>query len=257
MGRSINPKSSFQKSNFIRRRGTAFPRGKAVALLFVCFFIVPLLAACGEDRALTLVREGGADVAQGGAASSVAGGTVGGAGGQDLVSGGASGVASGGGSALGSGTAGAVSGSASGDGGVGAASDMEIFVHVCGAVATPGLYGLPLGSRAADALLLAGGFTEDADISYVNLAAFLEDGQQLYFPTKEERLSEDQPSLININTADEEALKKLPGIGESRASAILKYRKEHGAFASTQDLLSVPGISETTWEQFKDLITVR
>ncbi|MBO7340555.1 MAG: ComEA family DNA-binding protein, partial [Lachnospiraceae bacterium] len=91
----------------------------------------------------------------------------------------------------------------------------------------------------------------------VNLAAFLEDGQQLYFPTKEERLSEDQPSLININTADEEALKKLPGIGESRAKAILKYRKEHGAFAGTKDLLSVPGISETTWEQFKDLITVR
>lgn len=232
MGRSINPKSSFQKSNFIRRRGTAFPRGKAVALLFVCFFIVPLLAACGEDRALTLVREEGADAAQGGAAS-------------------------GGGSALGSGTAGAASGSASGDGGVGVASDMEIFVHVCGAVANPGLYGLPLGSRAADALELAGGFTQDADISYVNLAAFLEDGQQLYFPTKEERLSEDQPSLININTADEEALKKLPGIGESRAKAILKYRKEHGAFAGTKDLLSVPGISETTWEQFKDLITVR
>ncbi|MBP5732316.1 MAG: hypothetical protein J6W66_00590, partial [Lachnospiraceae bacterium] len=73
-------------------------------MLFVCFIIVPLLAACGEDRALTLVREGGADVAQGGAASSVAGGTVDGAGGQGLASGGA---ASGGASAFGSGTAGA------------------------------------------------------------------------------------------------------------------------------------------------------
>ena len=243
MGRSINPNSSFQKSNFIRRRGTAFPKGKAVALLFACFFIVPLLAACGEDRALTLVHEGEALV-----------GSMGGAGGAGTAQGAANGTAQGG--AASGGSTGASDGAVSG-GGAGAASNVEIFVHVCGAVANPGLYGLPLGSRAADALGLAGGFTEDADISYVNLAAFLEDGQQLYFPTKEERLSEDRPSLININTADEEALKKLPGIGESRASAILKYRKEHGAFASTQDLLSVPGISETTWEQFKDLITVR
>ena len=212
MGRSINPKSSFQKSNFIRRRGTAFPKGKAVALLFACFFIVPLLAACGEDRALTLVREGETETAQVIETEEFRGND---------------------------------------------ASAVEVFVHVCGAVKDPGLYGLPLGSRAADALALAGGFTEDADISYVNLAAFLEDGQQLYFPTKEEQFSEDKPSLTNINTADEEALKKLPGIGESRAKAILKYRKEHGAFASTKDLLSVPGISETTWEQLKDLITVR
>ena len=211
MGKTINPKSSF-----IMRRGTAFPKGKAVALLFACFFIMLILSGCGEDRALVLSLSGAGEEALG---SADAAGSLSGAGEE--------------------------------------AQPKEIFVHVCGAVMDPGLKGLPEGSRVADALALAGGFAEDADPSYVNLAAFLEDGQQLYFPTKEESLLEEKPSKVNVNTADEEKLMTLPGIGQSRAAAILKYRKEHGVFAKAEDLKSVPGISETTWEQIKDLITVR
>ena len=134
-----------------------------------------------------------------------------------------------------------------------------IYVHVCGAVVSPGLKELPAGSRAYDALELAGGFTEDADESYVNLAAFVTDGQKLYFPRKGEALEGlgGEKAKVNINAADEETLFTLPGIGSSRAKAILQYRKDHGPFGSIEELLEVPGIKEGIFEQFQDLIEVR
>jgi len=103
-------------------------------------------------------------------------------------------------------------------------SEQKIFVHVCGAVKRPGVVELPPESRASDALEAAGGLLAEAQPDYVNLAARLEDAQQLYFPTREEAklLREEQEEvaedLVNINTAGIEQLCTLPGIGEARAA---------------------------------------
>lgn len=133
-----------------------------------------------------------------------------------------------------------------------------LIVHVCGAVRDPGVKTLPAGSRAADALEMAGGFTETADDAYVNLASFLEDGQQLYVPEKGEMVREslETNGLVDLNLADGKALQTLPGIGESRAKAILKYRKEHGRFTSTEELRQVPGIGDALYQQIQDLVMV-
>ena len=145
-----------------------------------------------------------------------------------------------------------------------------IFVYVCGAVWEPQVVELPDGSRARDALEAAGGFAENADRNAVNLAVVLSDGQKLYFPTEEESWSDPagqqttglqdggyQSSLVNINTADVTALCTLPGIGQSRAEAIVTYRQQNGAFASIEDIMKVSGIKEGAFEKIKGLITVR
>lgn len=143
-----------------------------------------------------------------------------------------------------------------------------IYVHVCGAVKTPGVVELPEGSRAEDALLAAGGFAEGAAREYVNLAAKVKDGERLYFPTEEELLqnggkthaeaaSEAGTGLVNINTADVKALCTLSGIGESRAADIIKYREKHGDFKKCEDLMKVPGIKTKLYEGIRDSITVQ
>lgn len=144
-----------------------------------------------------------------------------------------------------------------------------IYVHVCGAVSEPGVVELAEGSRVEDALLAAGGFREDAAKAYVNLAARLEDGQQLYFPTAEEAESpamaeaalqkeqqDVQSGKVNINTADEELLCTLPGIGESRARDIIAYREMNGSFQSIEDIMQVSGIKQSSFERLRDKITV-
>lgn len=133
-----------------------------------------------------------------------------------------------------------------------------VYVHVCGAVNQPGLKVLPAGSRAYDALELAGGFSQEADLSAVNLAAFVEDGQQLYFPTKEEAVSREETSdgKIDLNSADEALLCTLPGIGSSRARAILQYRKEKGRFNEVEELLEIPGIKDNVFNQIRDLVKI-
>ncbi|MCM1569976.1 MAG: helix-hairpin-helix domain-containing protein [Roseburia sp.] len=146
----------------------------------------------------------------------------------------------------------------------GMVSDEEafIYVHVCGAVVSPGVLKLPVGSRGADALARAGGFAEDASEDYINLAARLEDGQKLYFPTREEArvLQEEKQredsGLVNINTADEAQLCTLTGIGESRARDIIAYREAHGAFARTEDIMLVSGIKESVYQKICGQITV-
>ncbi|MCM1100675.1 MAG: helix-hairpin-helix domain-containing protein [Clostridium sp.] len=144
-------------------------------------------------------------------------------------------------------------------------SDAEtlIYIHVCGAVNSPGVVCLPEGSRVQDALEAAGGLTEDGAAEAVNLAATLADGTKLYFPTREEANAgvvsrEDETSgLININTADEGLLCELPGIGEAKAKAIVAYREENGVFEQAQDIMNVPGIKENAYGRIKELITVR
>lgn len=142
-------------------------------------------------------------------------------------------------------------------------SESAIYVYVCGAVAEPGVVMLPEGSRADDALQAAGGFVEDAQKDYVNLAAKLEDGEKLYFPTVAEAEELDsvreaeQNGLVNINTADTNQLMTLPGIGEARARDIITYREEHGDFEKKEDLKKVSGIKENMYEKLCERIVVQ
>lgn len=144
----------------------------------------------------------------------------------------------------------------------GAESQQMIYVHVCGAVNSPGVVELPEGSRGADALQAAGGFLETAQEDYVNLAEKLSDGQKLYFPSKEEvcLLTEEEArlrsGLVNINTADAEELCELPGIGSVRAQDIIAYREANGGFVQKEDLMKVSGIKESAFNKLCDKITV-
>lgn len=124
---------------------------------------------------------------------------------------------------------------------------------------------------------MAGGFTDDADVTYVNLAQTVVAGEQIYIPTMEETngisLSErdtdgipvqDAPAgtnvetdgKININTAGKDALMTLPGIGESKADAIIAYREAQGEFQNTEELMNIRGIKEGIYNKIKDLIIV-
>ena len=141
--------------------------------------------------------------------------------------------------------------------------EVRILVHVCGAVVNPGVVSLPQGSRAEDALLAAGGFTEDASRDFVNLAGYVSDGEKLYFPTREEISAgiqvqaEADDGLININTADVTVLCTLPGIGESRARDIIAYRETHGDFASCEDIMKISGIKISVYQKISDKIKVK
>jgi competence protein ComEA len=152
-----------------------------------------------------------------------------------------------------------------------------IIVHVSGAVGQPGVYPLPEGSRIQDAIESAGGLQNAAEPLALNLAARLEDGDQLWIPAEGEadlQLSPGSPAstpvlapqdgttparadgLIEINTASQAELESLPGIGPVTASKIIAYREEKGLFKTVEQILDVPGIGPATFERIKDLITV-
>ncbi len=136
----------------------------------------------------------------------------------------------------------------------------EIMVYVCGAVQTPGVYSLTESDRVIDAITLAGGVTEQAAEEYLNLAAYLQDGQKLYVPTAEEVLQwnaeKEMKKLVNINTADVAGLCTLPGIGESKARDIISYREKQGSFEQVEDIMKVPGIKEYLFLKIEDYITI-
>lgn len=138
----------------------------------------------------------------------------------------------------------------------------ELCVYVCGAVQKPGLVTLPAGSRAGDAVDLAGGMTGEADTAYVNLASLVEDGEKIFIPTKDEVLvlekaqEAQENGLVNINTADRAALCTLPGIGESRAADIIAYREKNGSFNTIEDIMKVPGIKTSAFDKIRDRISV-
>jgi competence protein ComEA len=140
--------------------------------------------------------------------------------------------------------------------------DDTVCVYVCGEVNAPGVYTLPKDSRYADALNVAGGFTDEADENYVNLAAKINDGERLYFPNKEEAAektaSEEtaKSGLVNINTADETLLCTLPGIGSARAKDIIAYREKNGVFETKEDIMKVSGIKSAAYGKICDMITV-
>lgn len=137
----------------------------------------------------------------------------------------------------------------------------SICVYVCGAVVSPGVYELPEGSRAWAALEAAGGFADTAGREAVNLAARIKDGEKIYFPEKDEVLEDgsvtgQQNGKININTADVTALTTLPGIGESRAMDIIRYRETAGKFKTCEDIKNVSGIKDNVFNKICDKITV-
>lgn len=137
-----------------------------------------------------------------------------------------------------------------------------VWVYVCGEVKDPGVYYLEESSRILDAIEMAGGMTEDADRVHLNLASPIEDGQQIYVPNVSEN-SENQlaaytdegSGLIDLNTASLEELKTLPGIGDSKASAIIEYRK-NTPFETIEDIMNVSGIKENSFQKIKDMIKV-
>lgn len=157
----------------------------------------------------------------------------------------------------------------------------ECVVHICGAVARPGVYTLEGECRVYQAIEKAGGFMEDADADFLNQADFLSDGMKVYVPTKEEveeagdlpkwqdagtdtnhagnsgsTNGERDTSLININTANEELLCTLPGIGSSKAKSIIAYREKNGFFQKIEDIMHVEGIKDGLFQKIKDGITV-
>lgn len=134
----------------------------------------------------------------------------------------------------------------------------HIFVYVCGAVNREGVYELPDGSRVYEAIAMAGGFREDADARNVNQAEVLEDEERIYVPFVGEEIpiDDEKDARININKASKEELMTLPGVGESRAESIIKYREQQGAFQSVEEIMQVSGIKEGLFEKIKDLITI-
>ena len=141
----------------------------------------------------------------------------------------------------------------------------ELAVHICGAVQNPGVYMLAGGSRICDAIRAAGGLSEDASDHSVNQAALLADGMQIVIPTLEEVSAAMADSgeaqggqkLIDLNTATLTELMTLPGIGETRANAILAYREKCGRFSSVEEIMQVSGIKEGSFEKLREYITVR
>lgn len=141
----------------------------------------------------------------------------------------------------------------------------EVVVHVAGAVSSPGVYMLPADSRVDDAVRAAGA-TADADLSQLNLAQKLADGQKITVPvagatpadgsSAATTADSDNGGLININTATQEELESLPSIGEVRAQAIITYREEHGGFRTTDELMEVSGIGEKIFADISPHITV-
>lgn len=141
----------------------------------------------------------------------------------------------------------------------------EVVVHVAGAVSSPGVYTLPADSRVDDAVRAAGA-TADADLSQLNLAQKLADGQKITVPAAGETPapadnaapsdSSQSGALININTATQEELESLPSIGEVRAQAIITYREEHGGFRTIDELKEVSGIGDKIFADISPHVTV-
>jgi competence protein ComEA len=139
-----------------------------------------------------------------------------------------------------------------------AAPAAELVVDVAGAVRAPGLHRLAPGARIADALAAAGGATRKADLSLVNLAAPLADGEQVLVPGRGAAAPAGgaaSPSApLDLNTATAEQLDALPGIGPATAQKIIDFRQAHGPFRSVDELDAVPGIGPGRIDQLKGLV---
>ena len=156
----------------------------------------------------------------------------------------------------------------------------EIIVHITGAVKKNGIVKLKDGARIYDAIEMAGGSTDDADLSKINLAYVLEDGQKVYIPkigeinqdnAEEEYITFEYGNnkniiqdynkggneKVNINTANQTELETLPGIGTATAEKIIDYRNKNGKFSSIEDIQNVKGIGNAKYENIKESICVK
>jgi competence protein ComEA len=141
-------------------------------------------------------------------------------------------------------------------------AEPEIFVDVAGAVNNPGVYTLTGKSRVIDAIKAAGDSAPGADLSTINLARVLNDGEQIYVDStvinsSGQRLSKKQPTgPININRATARQLDALDGIGPVIAARIVEYRKVNGSFLSIDDLQKVSGIGAAKFAQIKSKVRI-
>ena len=157
--------------------------------------------------------------------------------------------------------------------------EKNIFVHIAGCVQKEGMLELSANCRIANEIEKAGGLTQEADLSDINLAYLLEDGMKIYIPNQNERQennenaentakAENTPSMqiqdtntkqdvININTATQEELDTLPGIGPATATKIIEYRKEKGKFKQKEEIKEVSGIGEAKYEKIKEYISIK
>ncbi len=146
-----------------------------------------------------------------------------------------------------------------------------LIIYLSGEVLNPGIYTLPQGSRIQDVIQQSGGLSGDADISSINLASRIYDGQHIIIPSFTQSQITDERNVfiltpdvgsfsidnpLDINSATAEQLQQLPGIGPTKANAIIAYRESIGKFLSIEDLLFVSGIGENTFLQLKDIIIV-
>lgn len=152
-------------------------------------------------------------------------------------------------------------------------AEEKIAVHVTGEVNNPGLFYLKSGARIIDAIDAASGATAIADLNKINLAYELQDAQKIYVPSiYDEQISEyvtdnagnnviessssQNNKLININTASQNELDSLPGIGASTANKIIDYRNKNGKFKKIEDIMNVSGIGQSKFDNIKSLISV-
>ena len=140
-----------------------------------------------------------------------------------------------------------------------------LFIDICGAVLRPGVYELPENARLFEAVEAAGGFCDDVCLESLNQAEILSDGQKIYVMTirewEEQKNQAGDANIqndgrVNINTADATELCSLPGIGQTRAEAIISYREYNGKFATIEDIKNVSGIKNGTYDKISELIKV-
>ncbi|MEN8701062.1 helix-hairpin-helix domain-containing protein [Bacillus infantis] len=146
---------------------------------------------------------------------------------------------------------------------------LVIKVDVKGSVRNPGLYEAAEGERVADLIQKAGGLTENADETRINFAQRVGDEMVIYVPEEGEELSggiepaqtisadSGEDGMVNINSAGSEELQDIPGIGPSKAAAIIEYRETEGPFQSLEDLMQISGIGEKTFEKLKSYIKLK
>ena len=143
----------------------------------------------------------------------------------------------------------------------GAESGAVLVVHVAGKVANPGIVQLPPGSRVIDAIEAVGGAEEDVDLTALNLARVLSDGEQVVVgidppPQPATGHQGSGPALVSLNSASPEQLATLPGIGPTLATRIVQWREQNGRFTAVDELLEVAGIGPAKYEAIAELVTL-
>ena len=146
-------------------------------------------------------------------------------------------------------------------------SQKLIYVHICGAVKTPNVYPVKEYTRLFELVEIAGGLSPDAAGDFINQAATVSDGDQVYIPTRQEveesnltipiaSSNEQGSDKVNINTASRDELMTLTGIGESKANSIIDYRQKHGDFNKIEDIMNISGIKDAAFNKISEFITV-